>query len=439
MINNLNTSQKPVYIYNSAPVSSYFQMQSINQNCDNYNFENPYVNKKPLIERKIIKENENINLFFDNISAQIFPNSNTSQYFSQLLKFGYVSLSSSCYADLKKPYSAAGVKLNPEKTPNQNCAYLEEYIKNGIGVGINFNNFTNPTDRIKQINNYFKFRQPQSLRAPAGIALSSINHPKIMDFIKLKDNEKYSDWCFDLSVIVDDNFLNKVDNNENITMQDGSIKNAKEIYNQLLNSMLKTGEPGIIFSNNENYICDCCNAVELKENEKMTITQINLAKFYNPKTNRVDCDYLKYVSDLLAHATRNIDKNGYIGILGYQELLNKLNLKYGTNAANQVLEDCLKIIKLTNIKLALSPTGTTSRILKTTPSIEPDKNNNLTYQQELDTLATAQKYIDGNISKTINLKSNATIKDVDNIIRYSKSHNIKGITVFPENQNSIKH
>ena len=92
------------------------RMQQINYTTpviqkDSVKIENPHINKKPLIDRKIVKEDENINEFFDKISSEIFPNSSTSNYFSQLLKYGFVSLSSSCYEDLKMPYSAKAVKL----------------------------------------------------------------------------------------------------------------------------------------------------------------------------------------------------------------------------------------------------------------------------------------------------------------------------------------
>ncbi len=401
------------------------------QQPDTVKVENPYVNKKPLIDRRIIKPDENINEFFDKISAQVFKNSNMSPIFAQMLKYGYVSLSSACYENINTPFSARAVKLNPDKLPSQNCAKLEEYVKDGTGVGINFNEFKNPVEQIKQINNYFKFRQSTTIRPPAGIALLSVKHPAIIDFIKLKDNADYNNWCFDLSVVADDKFLSMVDTNQNIEMFDGTKMPAKEIYNTLLNSIQKSGEPGIVFSNNPNIICDCCNATELREDENLTLAHINLSKFYNPKTGRCDCDFLKYTSDVLAHAVRNIDKNGFIGVMGYQELINQMGLKYGTKEANQVLEDCLTIIKLSGCKMALSPTGTTSRILKTTPSIEPSDNKDLTYKQEIDTMACAQKYLEGGISKTIKLKQGATTLDIDEIIRYAKQKNLKGITLFP--------
>ena len=42
-----------------------------------------------------------------------------------------------------------------------------------------------------------------------------------------------------------------------------------------------------------------------------------------------------------------------------------------------------------------------------------------------------QKQIDGQISKTINLKNDATIEDVDYIIQNAYNMGLKGITVFP--------
>lgn len=393
------------------------------------------INKTPLVKRKIIKEDKDINQFFDEISMRIFPNSPVSHSFSKLLQSGYISLSSNAYADLENPKSAIGVKLNSKKTSIQNCARLEEYIKEGIGVGINFSEFQYPIEQIKDINKYFKYREPNLNRPPAGIALLNINHAKIIDFIKLKDNADYKNWCFDLSVVMDDEFLKKVDNNEKILLSDGNQISAGKIYFELLNSMMKSGEPGVIFSNNPNFICDSCAASELKENEGLNLAQINLSKFYNMKTKSIDYVFLSQSANILSSALKNIAPNGFIGILGYQDLLNKMNLKYGSKEALEVLEKCLQTIKkqaLTNdIRMAISPCGTTFRILNTTPSIEPYGNKNTTYWSEIDTMIAAQKYLEGGISKTITLKKHHDIQDLNLIIRYCKSNNIKGISVFP--------
>lgn len=374
--------------------------------ADSYYFENPYINKKPLVDRKILAPNDNINVFFDNISSSIFAQAPEENEFSNLLKYGFISLSSSCYSDLKNPVSAIAVEL---KEGEDNCKVLDNYIDKGIGIGANFSNFNDPIAEIKKLNAHFKTREDSVLRPPAGIALININHPKVKDFITLKDNADYKDWCFDLSVVIDDDFKDK------------------EIYNTLLNSMLKKGEPGVIFSNKKDYICDSCAAAGLNPNEELTLAHINLGRFYNKTTGKIDYNLLKRSSFLLNQAMQNIDPNGFIGILGYQELLNNLNLEYGSNEALSTLENCLKIIKSQGAKTAISPTGTISRVLNSTPGIDPLAPD---YKAELKTMALAQKYLDGQISKTLILDKNATNNDVDYILTYAHNNGIKGISVF---------
>ena len=177
------------------------QKTQLQQKRDFFAFESKFVDKKPLIDRKIIKPNQDINGFYESISNQIFPNSNINHSFSNLLKMGYVALSTSAYANLSDPKSAIALEFDKKKTAVQHCALLEEYIKNGIGAGVNLSNLDNPIYEIKKINEYLKYREPNLNRPPAGIGLLNITHPKIIEFISLKDNESYDGWCFDLSVV----------------------------------------------------------------------------------------------------------------------------------------------------------------------------------------------------------------------------------------------
>ena len=164
----------------------------------------------------------------------------------------------------------------------------------------------------------------------------------------------------------------------------------------------------------------------------MTLAHINLSKFYDTEKKKIDFNKLNKAANILSKAMFNTDKNGYIGILGYQSLLDKMNIQYGSDNALKVLDDMLFTIKSQilkfNLKMAISPTGTISRILKVSPAIEPKNKGD--YLSELKTLKVAQKHIDGNISKTIILDKNATIEDVDFIVRKSKEYKINGITVF---------
>ena len=375
-------------------------------------------NKKILLTRKIIKESQNLDSFFENVSIKIFKQKNED--FLSALKNKEITLSTSIYSNLDYPYSAIGVKLDPKNSTAKNLLQLENHIKNGQGVGINFSEFENPKSEILKINDYFKYREKTTLRAPAGIGLLDINHPKIVDFITLKDNADYSKWCFDLSVVIDDDFMKKVENND---------KKTQEIYQTLLKSMKNSGEPGIIFSNKKDYLCDCCATAPLKPNEGLTLGHINLSKFY--QNGKFDYSKLKKDTEILSSAMKIIDKNSYIGILGYQDLLEQMGLEYGSTEANSILENSLKTIQETahknNIKTAIAPTGGTSRFLKTTPSIEPKQSN---FMAEIETMSVAQKYLDGNISKTILLNNDTTLDDLDKIVKTSYQKNLRGISVF---------
>ena len=407
---------------------------------------NPYIPFKnqiniyslPLMQKGIINKDETLESFFKKISQTFFGDTQEQKDFTKLLNEGCIAFSTSAYKGIinsKKPYSAVGISLNPNNNTAKNLLILEEHIKNEEGIGINFSNFDDPIKSIREINSYFLFRQKKEdiKRPPAGIALLSIYHPKIIDFIQLKNEENYNDWCFDLSVVMPDDFIKKADNNENIAASNGININAREIYLTLINSMLKKGEPGIIFSNNKDYICDCCAAAPLKAGEGLTLAHINLSKFCN-FNDGIDYKKLEKAAFLISKAMSKLDNNGYIGVLGYQEMLNHLKLNYGSIQANELLENILKTIKKevqkNNIKMAISPTSTTSRILNTTPAIEPSANNKTDYKKELMVLQTAQKYLDGNISTTIQLDKNASAKDIDTIIRKAKEYNLKGITVF---------
>jgi hypothetical protein len=56
---------------------------------DSLSYETIFVNKKPLIARGIIPLDKDINTFFEEISTQIFPDSNIHHSLSNLLKMGY--------------------------------------------------------------------------------------------------------------------------------------------------------------------------------------------------------------------------------------------------------------------------------------------------------------------------------------------------------------
>ncbi len=392
------------------------------------------INKDVLVQRKIIPASCDLSLYFKEISNKVFTSKENADLFCSLLNSGKIALSSSVLKNIQNPASAVVVELDDSLSDGGMFLKLGSKLAQGKGVGINFSKFKNPTDKIKKINSYFKFREKVSTRPPAGIALLNVTNPEILNFITLKDDEDFKNWCFDLSVILPSDFIDKVDNNADITLDNGVKLNSRVVYDKLVNSMLKKGEPGIIFSDDKNYICDPCGAKKLLSNEEFTISHINLSKFYDSKNNSVDYKKLKQTSKILSKAMKNIDNNSCIGVVGYNELLEKLKVDYSNKKAKDILSSVLKVIKKeankNGIKTAISPTGTVSKYLNTTAGIQPKNYDKVSYTAQLETIASAQKYIDCNISNTIILDKNADKSDVDKIIRYANKNKLKGITVF---------
>lgn len=409
MIQKINSISNVLFINNTQ------QRRVMSFASDNFYCENKNINKAPLIERGILTQYQSVNRLYEDISKEIFKHKKSFEL-AGYLKKGDIAFSTSILS--LNEVSAAAIELDS----SDNIDLIRKYVQEGIGLGFNFSKLDNPIEEIKKINFYYKAREDYFNRPPAFIGLLNIDNKDIDEFIQLKTKERFSGWCFDLSVVIDDKFMEKLENGD---------KKALKTYDLLLESMAKTGEPGVIFSNDKNYNTDCCAAVKLEPKQGFSIASVNLSNMYI--NGKIDYSYLRKCSDILSLAMNKFD-NPYIGVLGYGDLLDKLGIKYGSNEALEVLSNCLSVIKKecdkNGIQMALSPTGATSRILKTTPSIEPKKD--CTADEKLNTLEVAYKYLseNGQISTTVNLNE-PTKQEIDHIIKTSYKKGIKGITVFP--------
>jgi ribonucleoside-diphosphate reductase alpha chain len=90
-------------------------------------------------------------------------------------------------------------------------------------------------------------------RRGANMGILNYNHPNIMDFITSKDAENKILSNFNISVGVDDEFFEKLDNDDNIDLinpRDGKVMNrikASTLWNSIVNHAWTTGDPGMIF------------------------------------------------------------------------------------------------------------------------------------------------------------------------------------------------
>lgn len=186
-----------------------------------------------------------------------------------------------------------------------------------------------------------------------------------------------------------------------------------------------------------------------------------------------------------------------IGIMGFADLLLKLGIKYGEQESLNILNDIMSCIQnssyLESHKLgkergiplncqypeinrrnittvSIAPTGSIAFIAGCSHGIEPifsptytridergqkyivehekahepyfvatvDCDNIPTWKQHIDIQATAQKWCDSGISKTINMEENITVEDVYNAIIYAWQKNCKGITIYRNNSRQMQ-
>ena len=90
-------------------------------------------------------------------------------------------------------------------------------------------------------------------RRGANMGILNYNHPNIMDFINSKDSENKILSNFNISVGVNDEFFEKLDNDDYIDLinpRDGRVTGrvkASTLWNSIVNHAWTTGDPGMIF------------------------------------------------------------------------------------------------------------------------------------------------------------------------------------------------
>lgn len=110
----------------------------------------------------------------------------------------------------------------------------------------------------------------QGSRRGANMGILNIYHPDIEEFIEAKSKDKNRLCHFNLSIMVDDKFMESIENNEKIYLHypvynsDGTICedenkwiykkeiNSSELWDKIMKMAYDNGEPGIFFYDNMN-------------------------------------------------------------------------------------------------------------------------------------------------------------------------------------------
>jgi len=216
----------------------------------------------------------------------------------------------------------------------------------------------------------------QARRRGAGIIVMDVYHSDIESFITVKSDHGQIN-NFNISVIVDDAFMNAVKNNQEIELKSPlgyTTKkiNAKELFNKIVTNARYHAEPGLLFKSTINKdnpcinvlgeidSCNACGEIPLYDDEACNLSAHNLQRYID-ENGEFDYDKLDYITETIVHFLDNsIDINNFpdekireavlktrklgIGPMGVHSMLTLGGLTYDSKEGRKFSKSIMKRI-----------------------------------------------------------------------------------------------
>lgn len=219
-------------------------------------------------------------------------------------------------------------------------------------------------------------------RRGANMGILRVDHPDIEEFIHCKSvNTDITN--FNLSVGITEAFMNAVENGDDYELIDPKTrksvgtKNAKKMFDEIVDAAWHNGEPGIIFLdrlNRDNVVpsqgeiesTNPCGEQPLLPYESCNLGSINLVKMLRRtgehdweidyemlrKTIHASVHFLdnvieinNYPLDKIAQVTRETRKIG-LGVMGFADMLLYLGVPYNSDDAVELAENLMAFINI---------------------------------------------------------------------------------------------
>lgn len=256
---------------------------------------------------------------------------------------------------------------------------IRSYYKQNMGSGFDFTPYEDPIGMLTWLNDFSATETATGGydRYIGNMGNLAVFHPQIREFIKSKRERSLPH--FNISVDVNEEFMDAANQGKPYRLADGTEIDASELLWQMAECAHNNGDPGIIYldrMNRDNPIAEFspytstppCSEMGLASGETCQFGYINLAKFVTPEG--VNWDKL---TDATMVMTRTLDNaiqiscGGYpdpeslrlanlkrkigIGVCGLADIFLAYDLPYDSEEARQFARNVLSVINY-NSKLA---------------------------------------------------------------------------------------